>query len=65
MQLKHIEVPFHTPANLIYARVQYLEYTVPKCPCPVFLDVEMQTLVENATIDLEKLGMYRYLALTY
>ena len=65
VQLKHTENPFESNQALHYVTVDYMHYPIENCPCSVFLDKEMQLLVENATIDLEKRGMYRFLALTY
>ena len=38
---------------------------MPNSPIPIYLDKEMELLVETAVIDMEKVGMYRYLSLDY
>ena len=62
--IKQVENPFKSENHLQFAKVNYIHYKLADCPCPVYLDIEMQTLVENAIIDLEKRGMYRFLALS-
>ena len=62
--IKHVENPFKSEKQLQFAKVEYNHYKLDDCPCPVYLDIEMQTLVENAIIDLDKRGMYRFLSLT-
>jgi len=65
VQIKHLSFPFQTNEKLSYLHVEYVKYSLEKCPCPVFVDKEMIDLVENATIILEKRGMYKFLSLTY
>lgn len=38
---------------------------MPDAPVPVYLDTEMETLMENAVIDMVKRGMYKFLSIRY
>ena len=34
-------------------------------PCPIYIDLEMVSLLEDAILDLKPIGMYKYLTLIY
>ena len=63
--IKVQEWPFSLNGTLKYVKTEFQSYKLEKCPIPLFLDIEMEDLVERAMIDLEKRGMYKFLALTY
>jgi len=66
--VKYQESPFKSDNpdnNLHWGKANFIPYPVEGCPVSVYLDTEMQTLVEKAMIDMEKMGMYKFLTLTY
>lgn len=65
MQIKYQENPFHSQDKLHTGKSDFMLYDLPNSPVPVYLDMEMKSLVTNATIDMEKVGMYRFLSLVY
>ncbi|MCF2140632.1 MAG: hypothetical protein K9W44_11315 [Candidatus Lokiarchaeota archaeon] len=63
--MKIQEYPFHSNTELHWGKADFIPYPLSDAPFPIYLDKEMKTLVEKATIDMEKRGMYKFLSLTY
>ena len=65
VQVKQDENPFQNPTHMHYEKVDFIRYPIPNEPRPIYLDKEMEELVEKGVITLKKLGMYKYLILDY
>ena len=40
-----------------------MEIMIKDCPCPVYVDKEMGDLIQNSTVEMEKIGMFKKLRL--
>jgi len=65
VQIKQQQSPFHNEDHLSFGKSEFFRYPIPEAPCPVYLDKEMETLMENAVIDMVKRGMYKFLDIRY
>ena len=65
IQIKHQDWNFVNEESPKIGKTELRRINVPNEPCPVFIDIEMEDLVEDATLGLEKIGMYKYLKLLY
>ena len=65
IQIKLQENPFRNSTDLVTGKSEFKIYPIADSPVPIYLDREMELLVETAVIDMEKVGMYRYLSLDY
>ncbi|MHA1744893.1 MAG: hypothetical protein ACTSWW_02770 [Promethearchaeota archaeon] len=65
MQIKQQNSPFHNEEHLTFGKSIFFRFPIPEAPCPVYLDTEMETLMENAVIDMVKRGMYKFLNIRY
>ena len=62
VQLKIEENPF-TSKNLVHGKSEFIEIEIKDCPCPVYVDKEMDDLVLNSSVEMEKIGMFKKLRL--
>lgn len=62
VQLKIEENPF-TGKKLAHGKSEFIEIDIKDCPCPAFIDKEMDDLVLNSRVEMEKIGMFKKLRL--
>ena len=57
------EIPFENLAVLFHMNIPFILYPMPEIACPVYMEDESVPFLTHATIDLIRLGMYKYLSI--
>ena len=65
-RVKLAEYPFHSADNLHDKKIQYVKLNgVTYAPCEIYVEHDLVDLLRRGIVELEKIGMFRHLNLTY
>jgi len=48
---------------LVHGKSEFIKIEIKDCPCPAYIDKEMDDLVLKSTVEMEKIGMFKKLRL--